>query len=67
MSRAFVVREHGGPEQLQLEDLEVPAPGPGQLKIRNRAIGLNFVDIYQRTVLAAFFRPRPTVRAALMC
>jgi NADPH2:quinone reductase len=51
MSRAFVVREHGGPEQLQLEDLEVAAPGPGQLKIRNRAIGLNFVDVYQRTGL----------------
>jgi NADPH2:quinone reductase len=51
MSRAFVVREHGGPEQLQLEELEVAAPGPGQLKIRNRAIGLNFVDVYQRTGL----------------
>ena len=51
MSRAFVVREHGGPEQLKLEDLEVAAPGPGQLKIRNRAIGLNFVDVYQRTGL----------------
>lgn len=53
MSRAFVVREHGGPEQLRLEDLEVAAPGPGQLRIRNRAIGLNFVDVYQRTGLYA--------------
>lgn len=53
MSRAFVVREHGGPEQLKLEDLEVAAPGPGQLRIRNRAIGLNFVDVYQRTGLYA--------------
>lgn len=51
MSRAFVVREYGGPEQLKLEELEVAAPGPGQLKIRNRAIGLNFVDTYQRTGL----------------
>ncbi len=51
MSRAFVVREYGGPEQLQLEDLEVGAPGPGQLKVRNRAIGVNFVDVYQRTGL----------------
>lgn len=51
MVRAFVVREYGGPEKLQLEDIEVGAPGPGQLKIRNRAIGLNFVDVYQRTGL----------------
>jgi len=51
MSRAFVVREYGGPERLELEDLEVAVPGPGQLKIRNHAIGLNFVDVYQRTGL----------------
>ncbi len=51
MSRAFVVRETGGPEQLQLEELEVGAPGPGQIKVRNRAIGLNFIDVYQRTGL----------------
>lgn len=51
MSRAFVVRESGGPEQLQLEELEVPTPGPGQIKVRNRAIGLNFIDVYQRTGL----------------
>ncbi|MDB5539956.1 MAG: Quinone oxidoreductase [Devosia sp.] len=51
MTRAFVVREHGGPEQLKLEQVEVPAPGPGQLKISNKAIGLNFVDVYQRTGL----------------
>lgn len=51
MSRAFIVREHGGPEQLKLEELELPAPGPGQLRVRNRAIGLNFIDVYQRTGL----------------
>ena len=51
MSRAFVVREYGGPELLQLEELEVAAPGPGQIKIRNHAVGLNFVDVYQRTGL----------------
>ena len=51
MSRAFVVREYGGPEQLKLEQVEIGAPGPGQLKIRNRAVGLNFVDVYQRTGL----------------
>ncbi len=51
MSRAFVVREYGGPEQLRLEELEVGSPAAGQIKIRNKAIGLNFVDVYQRTGL----------------
>src|SRR5690242_13481589 len=43
------IHRHGGPEVLTLEDLPVPAPGPGEIRIRNRAIGLNFVDIYFRT------------------
>ena len=51
MSRALVVREYGGPEQLKLEQVDVGAPGEGQLKIRNKAIGLNFVDVYYRTGL----------------
>lgn len=51
MSRAFVVRELGGPEVLRLEERDVGAPGPGEIRIRNRAIGLNFVDVYQRTGL----------------
>ena len=51
MTRAFIVREYGGPEQLQLEDVTVGEPGPGELRIRNRAIGLNFIDVYQRTGL----------------
>ena len=51
MTRAFIVREYGGPEQLQLEDVNVGEPGPGELRIRNRAIGLNFIDVYQRTGL----------------
>lgn len=48
MSRALLVRETGGPEVMQLEDREVGAPGPDQIRIRNRAIGLNFVDVYER-------------------
>ena len=51
MSRVFVVHELGGPEVLKLEEREVGAPGPGEIKIRNRAIGLNFIDTYQRTGL----------------
>lgn len=51
MTRAIIIREHGGPEVLRVEDLEVGLPGPGQIKVRNRAVGLNFIDVYQRTGL----------------
>lgn len=51
MPRAIVVHELGGPEKLTLETVDVPAPGPGQIKIRSRAIGLNFIDTYQRSGL----------------
>ena len=51
MSRAIVVRDLGGPDVLKLEDREVGAPGPGQVKLRHEAIGLNFVDAYHRTGL----------------
>ncbi len=51
MPRAIVVHELGGPEKLTLEQVDVPSPGAGQIKIRSRAIGLNFIDTYQRTGL----------------
>lgn len=51
MPRAIVVHELGGPEKLTLEQVDVPAPGSGQIKISSRAIGLNFIDAYQRTGL----------------
>lgn len=41
----------GGPEVLEAADLPVPTPGPGQILIRNRAIGLNYIDTYFRTGL----------------
>jgi NADPH2:quinone reductase len=47
--KAIVVHEIGGPEVLKFEDVEVPAPGPGQALVRHRAVGLNFVDIYVRS------------------
>ena len=49
--RAIVVTAHGGPEKLSLEDLPLGEPGPGELRIRQQAIGVNFVDVYQRTGL----------------
>jgi NADPH:quinone reductase len=47
--RAIVVREFGGPDVMKLEDVPQPAPGPGQILIRVRAIGVNPVDTYIRS------------------
>jgi NADPH2:quinone reductase len=41
----------GGPEVLQLEDIDTPTPGPGQILLRHEAIGINFIETYQRTGL----------------
>jgi NADPH:quinone reductase len=49
MSRTVIIRAHGGPEVLEIEDRPVGAPGPGQIRIRHHAVGLNFIDIYQRS------------------
>lgn len=51
MSKAVIVRAHGGPEVLSYEDRELASPGPGEIRVRNRAIGLNFVDAYHRSGL----------------
>jgi NADPH:quinone reductase len=51
MTRAIQILAHGGPEQLQLVQIDVGDPGPGQVRIRHEACGLNFIDIYQRTGL----------------
>ncbi|MEO7224306.1 MAG: quinone oxidoreductase [Devosia sp.] len=51
MSRAVVVHEPGGPEVLRLEERRPLVPKAGEVVVRNEAIGLNFVDVYQRTGL----------------
>ena len=51
MPYAIRIHEHGGPDKLRWEQIEVGAPGPGQVRVRNTAIGLNFVDTYQRSGL----------------
>jgi len=50
-SRAIQIDQHGGPEQLKLVQVEVGDPGPGEIRIRHRAVGLNFIDVYQRSGL----------------
>ena len=48
MTKAIRMHSTGGPEVLVMEDVVIPDPGPGQVKIRHRAIGLNFIEIYFR-------------------
>lgn len=49
MTKAIRMHEHGGPDVLKWEDIDVPAPGPGEVLIKQTAVGLNFVDTYHRT------------------
>ncbi|KAA0970433.1 quinone oxidoreductase [Aureimonas fodinaquatilis] len=48
MTKAIVVDAIGGPEKLVWQDHELAAPGPGQLRVRQKAVGLNFIDVYLR-------------------
>ena len=59
MSRAIQMRQSGGPEVMELVDVEVGAPGPGQVRIRHHAIGLNYIDVYYRTGLYPLPLPAP--------
>lgn len=51
MPHAIRVHATGGPEVLQWEEFEVREPGPGEVRLRHEAIGLNFIDVYHRTGL----------------
>lgn len=51
MAKAMRFHKQGGPEVMQYEDVQVGDPGPGQARIRHTAIGVNFVDVYQRSGL----------------
>jgi NADPH2:quinone reductase len=51
MPSAIRVHEAGGPEKLVWEQVEVGAPGPGEVRLKHTAIGVNFIDIYQRSGL----------------
>lgn len=51
MTKAIRIHEYGGPEVLRYEDVDIGDVGPGQVRLRQTAIGLNFIDVYQRTGL----------------
>jgi NADPH2:quinone reductase len=57
MSKAVRIDRHGGPEELRIVDVEVGDPGPGEIRIRHKAVGLNFIDTYQRSGLYPFAMP----------
>jgi NADPH2:quinone reductase len=52
-AKAIRIEAHGGPEVISLVEVDVPEPGPDEVRIRQKAIGLNFIDIYYRTGLYA--------------
>ncbi|QQR40679.1 quinone oxidoreductase family protein [Devosia rhizoryzae] len=51
MTRVIAVNRTGGPEVLSIENWDIGEPGPGQVKLRQTAVGLNFIDTYQRSGL----------------
>jgi len=50
-SKAVHIDKHGGPEELKLVDVSVGEPGAGEIRIRHKAVGLNYIDVYQRSGL----------------
>src|SRR5450432_863094 len=57
--RAIQIQRHGGPEVMEVVDLPVRDPGAAEIRIRHHAIGVNFVDVYQRSGL--YKQPVPFV------
>jgi len=59
VTQAIQITEYGGPEKLRLVDVQVGDPGPGQVRVRHHASGLNYIDVYQRTGL--YQNPLPLI------
>ena len=57
MTKAIIIEQTGGPEQMKLVDVKVGEPGPGEIRIRHHAVGLNFIDVYQRSGVYALPLP----------
>ena len=57
-TQAFI-DQTGGPEVIQWRELELPAPGPGEVLLRHEAVGLNYIDTYQRSGLYPMRLPGP--------
>lgn len=48
MVKAVMVHEVGGPDAMRIESVRIPAPGPGEVRVRHTVIGVNFIDTYYR-------------------
>jgi NADPH2:quinone reductase len=64
MTHAVRIHSYGGPEVLRWETIDVPEPGQGQARIRHTAVGLNFIDTYERTGLYPLTLPAVLGREA---
>ena len=51
MPKSVIITKNGGPEVLELQDVNVGSPGPDEIKVTNYAIGLNYIDTYHRSGL----------------
>ena len=60
MSKAIRLHKQGGPEVMVWEDVEVGDPGPGQVRVRHNACGLNYIDVYHRSGLYPLPMPSAT-------
>ena len=49
MSKSIVLKTNGGPEVLELQDVNVGSPGADEIKVTNHAVGLNYIDTYHRS------------------
>ncbi len=56
-THAIRVEKHGGPEQMKWVEVELPAPGKGEVRLKNLACGVNFIDVYHRTGLYPMAMP----------
>jgi NADPH:quinone reductase len=57
MTKAIIINQTGGPEQMKLVDVNVGEPGAGEIRIRHHAVGLNYIDVYQRSGVYALPLP----------
>ena len=51
MPKSIIIKKNGGPEVLELQDVNIGSPGPDEIKVTNHAIGLNYIDTYHRSGL----------------
>ena len=58
-AKTVIIEDFGGSEAMKIVDQAIGDPGPGELRIRHKACGLNFIDVYQRTGLYPLNLPSP--------